>query len=120
MYLATLHLPYAQREDCLQVWERTGEELDEHLSALRYHDVVCIGADLNMEVFAASQDERHVHLQDLLLNHALSIPHQQEPTWINSRGSASALDYFLYRDPQARLVTDKVMPGPELLVGSDH
>ena len=79
----SLHLPYAQREDCLRVWERTREELDDHLSARRYHDVVCIGADLSIEVFDDhQQDERHVHLQDLLLNHAMSISHPREPTWI--------------------------------------
>ena len=39
--------------------------MDDHISALRYHDVVCIGADLNMEVFDANQqDERFVHLQE--------------------------------------------------------
>ena len=87
-------LPYEQREDCLQVWERTSEELDLHLSALRYHDVVCVGADLNMEVFAQnSHDERRVHLQDVLLNHALSISHPREPTWVHSRGLSSALEH---------------------------
>ena len=96
-YLASLHLPYGQREDCLQVWEKTRDELDFHLSALRYHDVVCVGADLNLEVFASGPtDERHVHLQDLLLNHALSISHPREATWVNSRGSSSALDFFLF------------------------
>ena len=50
LYLFSLHLPHAQREDCIQVWEQTSEELDLHLSALKYHDAACIGADLNLEV----------------------------------------------------------------------
>ena len=121
MYLASLHLPYVERENCLQVWECAREELDDRLSALRYHDVVWIGTDLNMEVFDDhQQDERHVHLQDLLLNHALSISHHESQRGSIHVGLRRHWITFLYRAPQARLVVEKVMSGPEMLVGSDH
>ena len=122
MFLISLHLPHARREDCIQVWEQiTASDLDVQLACCRYHDAVCIGADLNLEDFRdTSQDERRVHLEDLLLNHALSISHPQEPTWQNStRGASSALDYLMYRAPDARLV-DTVLTGPETILGSDH
>ena len=100
IFLVSLHLPHAQREDCIQVWENTLSDLDTQLACLRYHDAVCIGADLNLEVFKdTSQDERRVYLEDMVINHALSISHPAEPTWYNSRGSSSAIDYLLYRAP---------------------
>ena len=115
LFLVSLHLPHAQREDCIQVWENTLSDLDTQLACLRYHDAVCIGADLNLEVFKdTSQDERRVYLEDMVINHALSISHPAEPTWYNSRGSSSAIDYLLYRAPSATL------KGPEEVLETDH
>ena len=120
MFPMCLHLPHAQREDCIQVWETTIAEFDLHFTGLRYHDAGCIGADLNLEVFQdTAQDERRVHLEDVLLNHALSISHPHGPTWSNSRGSSSAIDYLMYRAPPDTLV-DKILSGPENVVGTDH
>ena len=120
MFLMSLHLPHAQREDCIQAWETTIAEFDSHFACLRYHDAVCIGADLSLDVFQdTAQDERRVHLEDVLLHHALSISRPQEPTWSNSRGSSSAIGYLMYRAPHATLA-DRILSGPEEVVGTDH
>ena len=45
MFLISLHLPHAQRDDCIQVWGQTMSDLDSQLACLRNNDAVCIGAD---------------------------------------------------------------------------
>ena len=55
-YFFAAHLPRALREDCLQVWQEFGEQLGARLDAMRYHGVLLGGADLNLEVYADSQE----------------------------------------------------------------
>ena len=47
------------------------------------------------------------------------LSHPTEPTWYNSRGSSSAIDYLLYRAPSATL-KDAVLSGPEEVLETDH
>ena len=49
-FVFNTHLPHAQRPDCLQVWSEFVAQMDEHLSGIRYHDVVLGGGDLNVDV----------------------------------------------------------------------
>ena len=55
-YLLCAHLPYAQRHDCLPVWQEFTQQLDARLAYMRYHDVLLGGADLNnLDVHAHDQ-----------------------------------------------------------------
>ena len=122
-YLLCAHLPYAQRRDCLPVWQEFTQQLDARISCMRYHDVLLGGADLNFDVHAHDQgggEERLSLLGDLALSHAISVTRPGQATWQNSQGSQSRIDYLLYRAPQAEVVEDEVVVGPEELLDMDH
>ena len=120
-FVFSTHLPHAQRPDCLQVWSEFVAQMDEHLLGIRYHDVVLGGGDLNVDARGEVDTyEWVVHVQDLLLNHAMGLTAPSQATWYNSRGAESKIDFAFYRAPRARLLHDLVVDGPEDILQTDH
>ena len=110
-FIISLHLPHSQRTDCIDVWHDTTQDLRRVLSGLRYTCEVYIGADLNVDSDSSdspSEFERHLLLQQWMLDWQLSISRPDKPTWYNTRGSSSRLDYVLARVPLLHKGTDRV------------
>ena len=63
-------------------------------SQRRYQDVISICADLNYDVLdTVNVDERGVPFGQLLRELGLSCTKPNGPTWSNTRGSQSRIDY---------------------------
>ena len=122
-FVISLHLPHAQRHDCIDVWHQTTQDVGRVLTSLRYTCEVYIGADLNLDLCAPvgqGDVERRFLLQQLALDYQLVASRPDRPTWCNTRGSSSAIDYVLARASQLQTSVDTVHELSRLLIGSDH
>ena len=78
-------------------------------------------ADLNVDVRGeVGTDERVVYVEDMVLDHALSLSRPPRATWYNSRGSESRIDFAFYRAPRGKLIDDLACEGPEHVLETDH
>ncbi|CAE7360009.1 pol [Symbiodinium sp. CCMP2592] len=120
-FIMTAHLPHDLRKDCLPVWQTQVEEILDFCSARRYHDLVCLCADLNYDILDIVRvDERGIPFGRLLRELGLSHSRPVSATWRNTRGASSRIDYFLFSLPSMTVRDDRVHVGSEEIVGSDH
>ena len=120
-FLMTAHLPHDLRADCLSVWQSQVDEILDFTRNRRYHDLVCLCADLNYDILdIVSVDERGVPFEQLLRDLGLSHSKPTPPTWSNTRGSQSRLDFLLFSLPSMIKSDDRVHVGSDDIVGSDH
>ena len=85
----------------------------------RYHDLVCLCADLNYDILDIVS-VRGVPFGQLLRDLGLSHSTPSHPTWSNTRGSQSRLDFLLFSLPSMVKSDDRVHVGSDDIVGSDH
>ena len=120
-FLMTAHLPHDLRADCLQVWQSQVDEILHFTQARRYHDLVCLCADLNYDILdIVSVDDRGVPFGQLLRGLGLSRSTPTQATWCNSRGSSSRLDFLLFSLPSMTKTDDRVHVGSDEILKSDH
>ena len=122
-FVISLHLPHRQRQDCLQVWHEQLDELREFLHGMRYMDQITILADLNLDLMSLhsnENDERRILLEGLLSEFALDRTYPHKPTWSNSRGSHSRIDYVLYSSGTRQALWSEVLEDSDVVLGSDH
>ena len=120
-FFASIHLPYKLREDCLQVWQQQVEELLLFCRSKRYHDEIAFCCDLNYDILdIVNVDERGVPLGQLLRSLGLELTRPQHPTWSNTSGASSRIDFILFALPSMTVWDDRVIEGSDALVGSDH
>ncbi|CAE7493888.1 unnamed protein product [Symbiodinium sp. CCMP2592] len=122
-FALSTHLPYLNRQDSQDIWQDQIHSMCRLLGNSRYHDNIFVMADLNYELFrttAESSDERSALLnlleRDLGLTHTLPTTH----TWSNTRGSASRIDYILYRVPHQETWDMQVVDESDRILDSDH
>ncbi|CAE7306848.1 unnamed protein product [Symbiodinium sp. CCMP2592] len=110
-FVMSAHLPHDLRKDCLHVWQSQVEEILQFCAPRRYHDLVCVCADLNYDILdIVSVDERGVPFGQLLRDLGLSHSTPHSATWRNSRGSESRLDFLLFSLPSMVKSDDGVHP----------
>ena len=120
-FFASIHLPYKLREDCLQVWQQQVEELISFCSSKRYHDEIAFCCDLNYDILdIVNVDERGVPLGQLLRTLGLEFTRFQQPTWSNTSGACSRIDFILFSLPSMTFWDDRVLSGSDAVIGSDH
>ena len=122
-FVISLHLPHRQRQDCVQVWHEQLDELRELLHGMRYMDRIQILADLNLDLMSLhsnENDERRVLLEGFLAEFALDRTHPHKPTWSNSRGSNSRIDYILFSGGTRQAIWSEVLEDSDIVLGSDH
>ena len=120
-FFASIHLPYKLREDCLQVWQQQVEELISFCSNRRYHDEIAFCCDLNYDILdIVNVDERGVPLGQLLRSLGLEFTRLHEPTWSNTSGACSRIDFILFSLQSMTFWDDRVLLGSDAIVGSDH
>ena len=101
--LAGMHFPHAHRPDALEVWRSNLASLQDVLDACPSDSTVVIGHDLNQDVHAEVDTfEGMLHYRQLLLCTGLEVSPPQGATWV-ARGSASCIDFFLFRTPQSEV-----------------
>ena len=122
-FVISLHLPHRQRQDCVQVWHEQLDELRELLQGCRYMDRINILADLNLDLMSLhpnENDERRILLEGLMAEFALDRTHPHKPTWKNSRGSNSRIDYLLFSTGTRQAVWSEVLEDSDVVLGTDH
>ena len=120
-YCASLHLPHKLREDCLQVWQQQVDELSSFCCPRRYHDEIFLCADLNYDILDITNvDERGIPFGQLLRVLGLEHSRPLEPTWNNTSGSSSRIDFLLFMLPSMQKHDDRVLVGSDSIIGSDH
>ena len=122
-FVISLHLPHRQRQDCLQVWHEQLDELRDLLHNMRYMDQITILADLNLDLMSLhsnENDERRILLEGLLTEFALDRTYPHKPTWLNSRGSHSRIDYVLFSTGTRQALWSEVLEDSDVVLGSDH
>ena len=109
------------------MWQKFQTELDEFLHARRLHDALIICIDANYELGApelttdaSACDERSAVSNMLIRSHGLEFWPPPEPTWSNTRGSSSKIDYVLASQPLVAESYFRVVPESDVLIGSDH
>ncbi|CAE7511533.1 unnamed protein product [Symbiodinium sp. CCMP2592] len=107
--------------DHMPVWQQQTEELLQFCENRRYHDTICLCCDLNYDILdIVNVDERGVPLGQLLRTLNLEHTRPLEPTWRNTTGSASRIDFILFAMPSLESRDDRVVSGSDEVVGSDH
>ena len=120
-FFASIHLPYKLREDCLQVWQQQVEELISFCSDKRYHDEIAFCCDLNYDILdIVNVDERGIPFGQLLRTLGLEFTRLQQPTWSNTSGACSRIDFILFSLPSMTFWDDRVLAGSDNVIGSDH
>ena len=120
-FFASIHLPYKLREDCLQVWQQQVEELISFCSDKRYHDEIAFCCDLNYDILdIVNVDERGIPFGQLLRTLGLEFTRLQQPTWSNTSGARSRIDFILFSLPSMVFWDDRVLAGSDTVIGSDH
>ncbi|CAE7828197.1 unnamed protein product [Symbiodinium sp. CCMP2592] len=120
-FLASIHMPHSLRKDHLPVWQQQTEEILHFCDKRRYHDTICLCCDLNYDVLdIVNVDERGVPLGQLLRTLGLQHTRPSSPTWRNTTGSASRIDFILFAMPSLEYRDDRVVVGSDDVLGSDH
>ena len=122
-FIISLHLPHRQRQDCVQVWHEQLDELRDLLHNMRYMDQITVLADLNLDLMSLhsnENDERRVLLEGFLSEFALDRTYPHKPTWLNSRGSSSRIDYILFSTGTRQALWSAVLEDSDVVLGSDH
>ncbi|CAE7930361.1 pol, partial [Symbiodinium necroappetens] len=87
----------------------------------RYHDEIAFCCDLNYDILdIVNVDERGVPLGQLLRSLGLEFTRLHEPTWSNTSGACSRIDFILFSLQSMTFWDDRVLLGSDAIVGSDH
>ncbi|CAE7319120.1 pol [Symbiodinium sp. CCMP2592] len=109
------------KETLQQAWLDYGPASTPMGAGRRYHDLICLCADLNYDILdIARVDERGIPFGRLLRELGLSHSKPAAATWRNTRGAQSRLDFFLFSLPSMSVRDDRVLEGSEEIIGSDH
>ena len=118
---ASVHMPHRLRDDCLQVWQQQVEELISLCSTRRHHDEVFLCCDLNYDILdIVNVDDRGVPFGELLRTLGLQHSRPSAPTWSNTTGSSSRIDFLLFSLPTMTSRDDRVLVGSDHVLGTDH
>ena len=119
-YCASLHLPHKLRDDCLQVWQQQVDELSTFCMTRRYHDEVFLCTDLNYDILdIVNVDERGVPFGQLLRTLGLEHSRPEHPTWCNTTGSSSRIDFLLFCLPSMQTHDDRDAASTTCTLGLD-
>ena len=124
-FLLSAHLPHTQREDVSQVWNSMMQEIRNFTCTIRVHDTLILGCDANYEL---SADLPNTHVADdrkamwnlLRQDLGLQCTCPEIPTWTNTTGAASRIDFICYRTPRPDTFYDRVIWDSDQLLGTDH
>ena len=125
-FLLSAHLPHTQREDVTQVWNSMMHEIRLFFACnVRIHDTLILGCDANYELSADhptnhQADERKAMWALLQQDLGLQCTNPSVPTWTNTRGAQSKIDFLCYRTPSPATLYDKVALDSDTVLGTDH
>ena len=122
-FVASLHLPHTQRDDCMHVWHHQITTLHDMLHDYRLQDSLLLACDLNYELMHVqpdAQDARGSMLQHFLRSFGTTHTTPHAHTWSNSRGSHSRIDYLLFSTPYQETTDQGVATSSDSILRSDH
>ena len=93
------------------------------MSGLRYMDRVLILSDLNLDLMSLQSqenDERRVLLEGFMSEFGLDRTFPHKPTWCNSRGASSRIDYLLFSGGTRHAIWSEVLEDSDPVLGTDH